>query len=453
MEALEKRQNRMGTQKMLPLVLSMSLPTIFSMLVQAMYNIVDSLFVSRISETALTAVSLVYPIQNLLIAVGVGTGMGINSLIARRLGEKRYDAADAAATHGVFLSALNYAIFLFVGLFASRPFVSAFTDNPLVTEWGIQYMMVVCMCSFGFCFEINLEKTIAATGNMIFPMAFQLTGAIVNIILDPIFIFTLRFGVVGAAIATVIGQTCSLIVAIFVMHLRKNMEVRVKFRGFRFNWTIVKDIYQVGLPSIVMNAIGSVMTSGMNAILMGFQKIGDTAVAFFGVYFKLQTFVFMPCFGLNQGVIPIMGYNYGARNKQRLHSALRIGITMAASIMVFGMLLFMLLPGQLLSLFQASPDMLALGVPGLRTICLCFIPAAFGILITAEFTAVGKGTYSLIVSLLRQLCILLPAAWLLARITGQIDAVWFAFPIAEGISLIASVFLHFRLKKTLLKDM
>lgn len=446
-DTLEQRQNRMGVQKMLPLVISMSLPTIFSMMVQALYNIVDSFFVSQISQSALTAVSLAFPIQNLLIAVGIGTGIGINSLIARRLGEKRFKESDAAATHGVLLSLFNYAIFVVIGVFFSGAFVSAFTSNPQVTTWSVQYLQIVCIYSFGFCIEINLEKVIGATGNMMYPMLFQLTGAIINIFLDPVFIFVLHMEVAGAAIATVIGQIASMVVAICALHFKKSIEVHITFHGFHFSWQTIRDIYQVGFPSIVMNAIGSVMTGGLNAILITFKNVGETAVAFFGVYFKLQSFVFMPVFGLNQGVIPIMGYNFGARKKDRLQSALRIGTTIAVCIMILGMILFMAIPSQLLSIFNASADMMALGVPALRTISLCFIPAAFGILITAEFTAVGKGSYSLIVSLMRQLCVLLPAAFILAQVTGEVSAVWFAFPIAEIVSLITSLFLHRHLKK------
>lgn len=449
----EQRQNRMGVQKMLPLVLSMSLPTIFSMLVQAMYNIVDSFFVSRINESALTAVSLAFPIQNLLIAVGIGTGIGLNSLISRRLGEKRYTEADQAAAHGVLLSLLNYFIFLCIGLFFTHAFVGAFTKDPQIVSWSVQYLQIVCIFSFGFCFEINLEKVIGATGNMVYPMLFQISGAVLNIVLDPVFIFALHMKVAGAAVATVIGQCVSMLLAIYIMESRKTIEVHISLRNFHFSWSIIKDIYQVGLPSIVMNAIGSVMIGALNAILITFQQIGKTAVAFLGVYFKLQSFVFMPIFGLNQGIIPIMGYNYGARKKDRLNSALRIGIIIAVSIMFVGMILFMTIPSQLLGIFNASANMLALGIPALRTISLCFIPAAFGILITAEFTAVGKGLYSLIVTLMRQLCVLLPAATILAKVTGQVSAVWFAFPIAEVVSLLTSVLLHCHLKKTLLKDM
>lgn len=451
-EKMEQHQNRMGVEKMLPLVISMSLPTIFSMLVQALYNVVDSFFVSRINESALTAVSLAFPMQNLLIAVGVGTGIGINSLIARRLGEKRYEEANQAAAHGILLGVFNYLIFLVLGLFFAGTFVKSFTDNPKVASWSIQYLQIVCICSFGFCLEINLEKVIGATGNMLYPMFFQLSGAVTNIILDPVFIFTLHMDVAGAAIATVIGQCVSLAVAVCVMHFHKDsIDVHISMSKFHFSWQIIKDIYQVGLPSIIMNAVGSVMTSGINAILMTFQNIGETAVAFFGVYFKLQSFVFMPVFGLNQGIIPIMGYNFGAKDKKRLESALRIGMIIAASIMLVGMILFMAIPNQLLSIFDASSEMLKLGVPALRTISLCFIPAAFGILISAEFTAVGKGLYSLIVTLMRQLCVLLPAAFLLAQVTGQVSAVWFAFPIAEVVSLITSLLLHFHLKHTTLK--
>ena len=445
------KENKMGTRPMLPLIISMALPTMFSMLVQALYNVVDSYFVAQVSEDSLTAVSLVFPIQTLLIAFGVGTGVGINSLVARRLGEKRQEEADNAATHGLVLGVFNWVIFALIGVFGSRPFIQAFTSEAELAQLGIDYMSIVCIFSFGVFIEINIEKTLQATGNMIFPMVFQLVGAVTNIILDPIFIFGYlgvpAMGVAGAAIATVIGQILSMVVAIVVLFTREH-EVKVQLRGFRFHMQTVKNIYVVGAPSIVMQAIGSVMTMGMNAILIVF---GNTAVAFFGVYFKLQSFVFMPVFGLTQGVMPILGYNYGAQNKRRLLSALRICCIIAVVIMAIGLVIFQLFPGQLLSVFNASENMLAIGMPALATISLCFIPAALGISFSTLFQAVGSGISSLLVSLLRQLILLLPCAFLLSKIS--LDAVWYAFPFAEIFSFVASLLIAWRIYRRHIKDM
>ncbi len=436
---------------MLGLILSMSLPAMFSMLVQALYNVVDSYFVAKLSENALTAVSLVFPIQNLLIAVGVGTAVGINSLISRRLGEGRREEADRAATHGIILGLLNWVLFALFGLFCSRLFIGAFTSTAEVVEMGTQYMSIVCIFSIGIFVEVNIEKTLQATGNMIYPMVFQLIGAVTNIVLDPIFIFGMfgmpKMGVAGAAVATVAGQILAMIVAAVVIFLKEH-EVTISFRGFRVNWNTVRNIYAVGFPAIIMQSIGSVMVMGMNAILIAFT---ETAVAFFGVYFKLQSFVFMPVFGLTQGVMPIMGYNYGARKKARLMSALKIGSVIALVIMACGMALFWAIPDGLLTIFNASEQMLAIGVPALRTISLCFLPAALGILFSTLFQAVGHGVSSLIISVLRQLVVLLPAAFLLAQIGLQ--PIWYALPIAEGFSLLASILLFVRMYRKTIKTM
>ena len=435
------RQNKMGTAPMLPLIISMSVPAMFSMLVQALYNIVDSYFVSLVSEDALTAVSLAFPIQTLLIALGVGTSIGLNSLVSRRLGEGNRKEADNAATHGLILGVLNWVIFLVLGLFFSRTFFSSFTSDAAIVDMGTDYMSVVCIFSFGVFLEVNVEKTLQATGNMIMPMVFQLTGALTNIILDPAFIFGFwiipAMGVKGAAVATVIGQILSMIVALLVLFFGKH-EVKISFRGFRLRWKTIRDIYAVGIPSIIMQSISSVMTMGMNAILLGFDSsVNTTAVAFFGIYFKVQSFVFMPVFGLTHGVMPIMGYNYGARNKKRLTSALLIGGVIALCIMVVGLILFWVFPQQILGIFQASETMLKIGEPALRIISLCFPAAALGIIASTLFQAVGSGISSLVISLLRQLIILLPSAYFLSFIS--LEAVWYSFPIAEVFSLLASL--------------
>lgn len=447
----ENRQNKMGTMPIFRLIVTMSIPAILSMMVQALYNIVDSYFVAQISENALTAVSLVFPVQTLLIAVAVGTGVGLNSLIARRLGENRREEADQAATHGLLLGLVNGFLFFVIGLFCSGPFLRAFTSDSEIVSMGSAYMSIVCMYSFGACVEINIEKILQATGNMIFPMIFQLIGAVSNMLLDPVFIFGLlgvpAMGVKGAAVATVIAQILSMTVALSVLFFREH-EVKIEFHAFRVRWSTVRNIYAVGLPSIVMQSTGSAMVVGMNAILIGFT---GTAVAVFGAYFKLQSFVFMPVFGLNQGLMPVMGYNYGARKKSRLLSAVKIGCAIGAGIMGVGMAGFWLLPDRLLLIFNASGRMLQIGVPALRIISLCFLPAAFDIIFSTTFQAVGDGVKSLIISLLRQLVVLLPCAYLLSKI--GLNAVWYAFPIAECVSLAASIFLYCTLRRTTIQTM
>ena len=445
MEERELSQNKMGTARMFPLILSMAVPAMFSMLVQALYNIVDSYFVSQVSEKGLAAISLAFPIQNLLIAFGVGTAVGVTSLISRRLGQGRQDEADSAATHGILLSLCTYVLFALYGAFFTTPFFRMFESDPEIVQMGDTYISICCIFSFGLFVEISLEKILQATGNMIWPMIFQLVGAVSNIILDPILIFGMfgmpAMGVAGAAIATVGGQIIAMIFSIVVVVLREH-AVRITFRGFRPHWRTVRDIYTVGLPAIVMQSIGTVMTMALNGILSAFSTAAYTV---FGLYFKLQSFVFMPVFGLTQGLMPIMGYYYGARNKKRLLSALKQGCVIALIIMTLGLLVFLLFPAQLLGIFNASRELLEIGVPALRIIASCFLFAALGIVSSTLFQAVGRGVYSLIVSLMRQLVVLVPAAWVLARITGEVNAVWWAFPIAEVFSLIASIFLFLRL--------
>ena len=445
MEERELSQNKMGTARMFPLILSMAVPAMFSMLVQALYHIVDSYFVSQVSEKGLAAISLAFPIQNLLIAFGVGTAVGVTSLISRRLGQGRQDEADSAATHGILLSLCTYVLFALYGAFFTTPFFRMFESDPEIVQMGDTYISICCIFSFGLFVEISLEKILQATGNMIWPMIFQLVGAVSNIILDPILIFGMfgmpAMGVAGAAIATVGGQIIAMIFSIVVVVLREH-AVRITFRGFRPHWRTVRDIYTVGLPAIVMQSIGTVMTMALNGILSAFSTAAYTV---FGLYFKLQSFVFMPVFGLTQGLMPIMGYNYGARNKKRLLSALKQGCVIALIIMTLGLLVFLLFPAQLLGIFNASRELLEIGVPALRIIASCFLFAALGIVSSTLFQAVGRGVYSLIVSLMRQLVVLVPAAWVLARITGEVNAVWWAFPIAEVFSLIASIFLFLRL--------
>ena len=447
---------------MLPLVMSMSLPAMFSMMIQALYNVVDSIFVATYSPLALTAVSLAYPLQMVMISFAVGTAVGVNSLIARRLGAKNYKEADDAATTGVVLAIGNWLLFLLIGLLFSGPFIGMFTDDPTVLEYGTQYLTIVLCVSIGMTTGNMGEKILQSTGNMISPMLTQVLGAVINIIFDPLLIFGLwifpEMGVVGAAVATVFGQICAMIF-IYIIFFVKKHAVTIRFKGFKMKASVVKNIYIVGLPAIIMQCVGSVMVSGINAIISMAEVTRATMNAYinaFGAYFKLQSFIFMPVFGLSQGVSPIIGFNFGARNKKRLYSALRIGIIVAASIMAAGTLLFQLGPEWLLSLFEsddaaANAMMMQVGVPTLRTISLSFMLAAVGIMFSTLFQAVGKGLYSMIMSFLRQLFVLLPAAYLLSRI--DLDTMWYAFPIAEVAALIFALCFFAMLRKKQLNSL
>lgn len=449
MEEKISSQNKMGTAPLFRLIISMALPAMFSMLVQAMYNIVDSIFVSMKGEEALGAVNLAFPMQFLMTSVAVGTGIGINSLISRRLGEGRKHEADKTATYSLLLGICSWLIFLILGIFAVEPLISLFTDDPLTYQYSIEYLSIVFIFSIGVFVEVNIEKTLQGTGNTIFPMAFQLVGAVTNIILDPIFIFTFNMGVRGAAIATVAGQILSMIFALLVLFIRKN-GVKVDFRFFKnIDGKVIVDIYRVGLPSIVMQSIGSFMIFGLNLILTTFSL---TAVNVLGVYYKLQSFIFMPVFGLTHGVMPIMGYNYGAKNKDRLLKALKYSLFIALGIMAFGLVIFQLFPHQLLSMFSATDDMYIIGEPALRLISLCFLPAAVGIMFSTVFQAVGRGVRSLIISLLRQLLLILPIAYFLS-LSGQVTYVWLAFPLAEIMSILVSVIFFVNLYKKELKNL
>lgn len=434
-----KKENKMGTMPMTKLILSMSVPAIFSMTIQAMYNIVDSIFIGNYDADGLTATSFAFPLQMLLIAVTVGTAVGVNSLVSRKLGEHNFKEANDAATHGLITCLFSSILFLIIGLSVVRPFMGAYTQNPKVYDYGVQYLTVVlCFSSFSIV-QVMIEKTLQATGDMIYPMLFQLTGAVVNIIFDPLLIFGIgvfpELGVLGAAVATVFGQFCGMLFAVIILFCKKH-EVKITFKKLKFNFTTIKNIYAVGFPSIIMQSIGSVMIIGLNAIL----AVSEAAVTVLGIYYKLQSFVFMPCFGLNQGVMPIIGYNYGARNKKRLYSALKRGIFIAVIIMTIGTILMWTIPDALISMFGGTQEIMDIGVPAFRTISLCFIPAAVGILFTTLFQATGKGIRSLIMSFCRQLVLILPIAFVLS-VVFDYTAVWYAFPIAEVFSLlIATLF-------------
>ena len=448
----EVKQNKMGTMSMFPLIMSMSLPAMFSMLIQALYNVVDSIFVARYSPKALSAVSLAFPLQLVMVAFAVGTAIGVNSLIARRLGAQMRDDANSAAAHGMILAVFSWLLFVVIGLLFSKGFISLFTADEEILTYGTQYLTIVLCVSFGMMMSTMCEKILQSTGNMIVPMLTQLLGAVINIIFDPLLIFGLwifpKMGVIGAAVATVFGQICSMIFVLIIL-LTKKHEVKISFKGFKLKKYIIRDIYAVGFPAIIMQSIGSVMVSGINAIISmsGVPvELAETNINAFGVYFKLQSFVFMPVFGLNQGVSPIIGYNFGARNKKRMFSALRWGILIAVIIMSAGLLLFQLAPGWLLSLFDADPMMMEVGEPVLRIISIAFVFAAVGIMFSSLFQAIGYGFYSMIMSFSRQLVVLLPAAFLLSKI--DLNVMWFAFPLAElGSLLVAGIFFSVLQKK------
>lgn len=449
----KKQENIMGTQPIGKLLPSMALPIMLSMLVQALYNIVDSVFVARISENALTSVSLVFPVQNLIIAVSVGTAVGINALLSRRLGEKNYEAAEKVANNGVAITVLSWAVFALFGLFFSGAFMGIFTDNAEIAAGGTTYMRIVTVFSLGTFMEITMERVLQVTGNTLYQMASQMTGAVVNIILDPILIFGLlglpKMGITGAAVATVLGQFVAMGLALTLNHW-KNNEVRLSLKGMlALDGRTVKGIYQVGLPSIIMQSIGSVMTFGMNKILISFT---ETAVSVFGIYFKLQNFVFMPVFGINNALVPIVGFNYGARKKERILSTVKLAAAMVTGVMAVGLLLFQAAPAWLLGLFNASEAMLAIGVPALRLISLCFLFAGVAIVFSGMFQALGEGMLSMWISIIRQLVVLLPAAFVLAKM-GGLNAVWYAFLLAESISFCLSLFCFRRTYKKKLQKL
>ncbi|MBQ8067861.1 MAG: MATE family efflux transporter [Solobacterium sp.] len=439
----QRKENKMGVMPVKKLIITMSLPMMISMLVQALYNVVDSIYVARLSESALTAVTLAFPLQNLMIALGSGTGVGINALLSRSLGQKKFDRSDAAANTGLLLTVFNAVVFLLVGMFAAEWFITTQTTDAEIIAAGADYLRIVTCCSLGIFFQLTFERLLQSTGLTIYSMISQAAGAIINIILDPIMIFGLlgmpALGVAGAAYATVIGQICAALIGLF-LNLRFNKEIDFSFeKMFHPQLEIIQRIYAVGIPSILMMSIGSVMTYLMNLILISFST---TAAAVFGVYFKLQSFFFMPVFGLNNGLIPVLAYNYGARNKNRIDEALTFSVMVAFGIMVLGTIVMNLFPAQLLGFFNASGEMLKIGVPALHIISVHFPIAAVCIVMGSVFQAFSQSIYSLIISIGRQLVILIPAAWLLAQ-TGNVNNVWWCFLIAETASLILSVY-YFR---------
>ncbi len=449
------KENKMGVIPVGKLLLTMSLPMMASMLVQALYNIVDSVFVSRVSENALTAVSLAFPIQTLIIAFANGVGVGMNALLSRALGEKRPDEANRVARHGMLLMAACYLIFLVFGLFLTRPFmttqVTADTD-PEILEYGVQYLSIACVFSFGIFGQILSERLFQSTGKTVYSMVTQATGAVINIILDPIMIFGLlgfpRMEAAGAAVATVIGQITAAVLGI-VLNALKNTEIRLEVKKvFQVNWNVIKRMLIIGVPTTVMQAIGSLMSYVMNRILMAFSS---TAAAVFGAYFKVQSFVCMPVFGLNAGMVPIIAYNYGARSRVRIDKCVKLSILFGELITVLGFVVFQLFPDKLLGFFDASEYMLEIGVPALRIISIHFILCGASIVIGSVFQALGNGVYSAIVSFLRQVVVLLPVAYVFSKIS--LSAVWWCFPIAETVSLAVSLILLRRIYKNVVNTL
>lgn len=442
-----QQENKMGVMPVNRLLVSISLPIMISMLVQALYNVVDSMFVAQVSENALTAVSLAFPAQNLMIAVATGTGVGVNALLSKSLGEKNYDQANRTANHAVLLACCNYAVFAILGMAFSRRFFEAQTQVAEIIAYGTSYLRVCTLFSFGIFIQITFERLLQSTGKTMYSMFTQGLGAIINIILDPILIFGWlglpALGVAGAAIATVIGQISAGVLGWF-LNQRKNHEIQLSIKGFRPEGHIIGKIYKVGIPSIIMASIGSVMTFGMNKILILFST---TATAVFGVYFKLQSFVFMPVYGLNNGLVPIISYNYGAKKPKRIIQAIRLSILYAVSIMLVGLVVFQLCTERLLSFFNASEHMMSIGTVALRVISLHFIIAGFSVICSSVFQSLSHGLLSLSSSLLRQLVVLLPVAFWIARI-GVLDYVWWAFPIAEVFSALScALFLRYVYQK------
>ena len=445
-ENIQSKENKMGVMPVNRLLITMSLPMVISMLVQALYNIVDSVFVAQINEAALTAVSMAFPIQNLMIAVAAGTGTGVNALLSKSLGEKNKRMVDDTANMGVFLAICSYAVFAIIGIFLSRIYLAVQISDAQIIEYGDEYMSVICLFSFGLFGQIITERLLQATGRTIFTMFTQGIGAIINIILDPILIFGLlglpAMGVTGAAAATVIGQIIAAILG-FVCNAVYNHDITLSIKGiFTIDTTVISKVYRVGIPSIIMQSITSVMTFSLNKILAEFSS---TAVAVFGVYYKLNSFIFMPVFGMNNGLVPILSYNYGARKPDRIKKTIKLGMKYAVAIMIFGLLLFELFPSGLLGIFDASQEMLSIGCVALRIIASSFVFAGVAIICSTVFQAIGNPLHSLIMSVCRQLLVIVPVAWLLS-LSGRLELVWLAFPIAEFVSVAMSIFF---MKKTI----
>lgn len=434
------KENKMGTMEVRRLILTMSLPIMISMLVQALYNIVDSMFVARVSEAALAAVSLCYPIQMIMVAVACGTGVGINALLSRYLGEKKQEKASQVAMHGLFCAICNWLVFAVIGLFFSEAFLRMFSDDVQIIMMGISYMQICTICSFGVFVQITYERIMQSTGNTIYNMVIQGVGALINIILDPIFIFGLgpvpALGTAGAAIATVIGQIVAMFLGIIITQ-KKVREVQLSVRGFHLDGMLMKAMYRIAIPAILMQSIMSFMTVMMNMILAPFSEM---AVSVFSIYYKLQQFVFMAVLGMNNALIPILSYNYGANQMERIRESIRFALWMSCVIMAIGTVVFQLFPTQLLYLFDAKEAMLSIGIPALRTISVSFVFAGISMVLCSVFQALGSPNHSLLVTLLRQMVILLPLAYGFSSAFG-LDMCWWSFPITEVLCALLSLYL------------
>ncbi len=452
-ENTKPAENKMGVMPVNKLLISMSLPMVASMLVQALYNIVDSVFVAQIGENALTAVSMAFPMQTLLFATSVGVGVGLNALLSRALGQKDQKLADKSTVNALFLVAIAYLIFLFIGIFLVRPFYEIQTNDPEIIEHGVAYLQTAIVLSFGVYAQVIFERMLISTGRTKLSMTTQMIGAVINLVFDPIMIFGLfgcpAMGVRGAALATVLGQVVAATVAA-IFNVKLNHEINIRLKGFRPDRMVIRQILSVGIPSMIMQAIGSVMVFGFNKILIYFSS---TAVAVFGVYFKLNSMIFMPIFGLNNGMVPIVAYNYGAQNRKRMLKTIKYSIIYATAIMIIGLIIIELFPEKLLGFFNASDEMLAIGVPALRIICIHFIMAGPAIILSSVFQALAHGIYSMVISLIRQLIVLLPAAIILAIIaypTRDVSLVWWSFVIAEIASLSTALIYYKRIYKNII---
>lgn len=448
------KENKMGVMPINKLLVTMSLPIVISMLIQAMYNLVDSVFVAQINADALTAVGMSFPMQSLMIAFQTGLGVGMNALVSRYLGQKMPSEAGKAATHALILTALNYVAFFIVGLTALPAFFSLQTQSEAITGYGVEYLSIVCCCSFGLFFQIYVERILQATGKTMLSMISQITGAVLNIALDPVFIFGVDFlgiapmGVKGAAIATVTGQIIGAAVGVILHHLC-NKELRLTVRSFKLSFGTIKTIYSVGIPSIIMSALVSVLTFGMNMILKAYEPAAATV---FGVYFKLQSFVYMPVFGMNNGIVPIIAYNYGAQKPKRIISTLKLGVICSVMIMLLGVVLFELIPIPLLNMFSPTDDMIRIGETAVRVLCLSFPLAGISIVLSSGFQALGNGVYSMIVFILRLIVPALPFAALFGML-GGVDFIWLALPASDVLGLIAAVYFMRKMHKCVISKM
>lgn len=449
--AADIKENKLGTAPIPSLIIKLSVPLMVSMFVLALYNIVDSIFVAQINENALTAISLCFPIQSMMIAFGVGTAVGMSALMSRYLGAKEFYKVNATAQNGIFLSFVTYALFVVIGLFA-RPFIEMQTSDPEIIEYGVTYLRIVCWLSVMVFLQVTIERLLQSTGRTIYIFITQSTGAIINIIMDPILIFgwfgAPKMGIAGAAYATVFGQTVGALLGLY-FNIKKNREVKLTFKGFRPSWKTIREIYEIGVPSIIMQSVGSLMVFGLNQILV---KFTTTAVAAFGAYFKLQSFIFMPVFGMNNGIVPIIAYNYGAQNRKRLDETMRLSVIYGIAMMTVGMFIFWAIPHVLLGFFAASPELMRIGTVELRIISLVFPLAGYSIMRGGVFQALGKSVYSMYVSIVRQLIVLLPAAYFLSKL-GNVDYVWFSFVFAEFFGLSMSIIYTRKIKKDIISQL